>query len=114
MEERGIKVETTANGDRYVLERLEEGGFNLGGEQSGHLILRDLATTGDGLLAAVHVMDVVRRTGRPLAELSSVVQRLPQVLLNVRVAGEAKAALAAADSVWRVVEQEAARLGDRG
>jgi phosphoglucosamine mutase len=86
MEARGIAVVETAVGDRYVLEALEARGLALGGEQSGHLIFRDLATTGDGLLTAVQALDVVVRSGRPLAEVAGVMSRLPQVLRNVRVA----------------------------
>jgi len=114
MAEVGVRVETTAVGDRYVLDRMEEGGFVLGGEQSGHVIFRHLATTGDGLLTAVHLLDVVRRSGRPLAELASVVRRLPQVLLNVRVAGAAKEALAASDEVQAAVAAVEAELAGRG
>jgi phosphoglucosamine mutase len=86
MEKHGIAVVETAVGDRYVLEALEERGLALGGEQSGHVIFRDLATTGDGLLTAVQALDVVVRAGRPLAEVAGVMTRLPQVLRNVRVA----------------------------
>jgi phosphoglucosamine mutase len=86
MAEHGIAVVETAVGDRYVLEALEEKGLALGGEQSGHVIFRDLATTGDGLLTAVQALDVVVRAGRPLADLAGVMTRMPQVLRNVRVA----------------------------
>jgi len=86
MEAHGIAVVETAVGDRYVLEALEARGLALGGEQSGHLIFRDLATTGDGLLTAVQCLDVVVRLGCPLAEVAGVMSRLPQVLRNVRVA----------------------------
>jgi phosphoglucosamine mutase len=86
MESHGIAVVETAVGDRYVLEALEERGLALGGEQSGHVIFRDLATTGDGLLTAVQALDTVVRRGRPLAEVAGVMTRLPQVLRNVRVA----------------------------
>jgi phosphoglucosamine mutase len=80
----GIKVVTTAVGDRYVLEEMRAHGYRLGGEQSGHVVMADHATTGDGLLTALQVMDRVVRTRRPLHELASVVQLLPQVLVNVR------------------------------
>ena len=87
MAERGLHVVDTKVGDRYVLEALEEGGWALGGEQSGHIIFRDLATTGDGLLTGVQVLDVMVRTGRPLADLADdAMTELPQVLHNVRVA----------------------------
>lgn len=83
----GIDVVETAVGDRYVLEALAAGGFSLGGEQSGHVIFADHATTGDGILTAVALLDAVRRAGRPLAELArDAMTSLPQVLVNVRVA----------------------------
>jgi phosphoglucosamine mutase len=81
----GVTVLDTAVGDKYVLAAMEEGGFVLGGEQSGHVIQRDLATTGDGLLTGLHLADVVLRSGRPLADLAAVMTRLPQVLRNVRL-----------------------------
>ncbi|MFP5326348.1 MAG: phosphoglucosamine mutase, partial [Acidimicrobiia bacterium] len=87
MEERGIRVQETAVGDRYVLEALETGGLSLGGEQSGHIIFRDLATTGDGVLTGLLLADVIKRSGATLAELAGAgMTRLPQVLKNVRVA----------------------------
>jgi len=86
MEKRGIHVVETAVGDRYVLEALEGRKLALGGEQSGHVIFRDLATTGDGLLTAVQALDVMVRSGRPLAELAAeAMTQLPQVLRNVVV-----------------------------
>ncbi len=87
MRDAGVEVVETAVGDRYVLEALAAGGFSLGGEQSGHVIFADHATTGDGILTAVALLDAVRRSGRPLAELASdAMTSLPQVLVNVRVA----------------------------
>ncbi|MEY2459485.1 MAG: phosphoglucosamine mutase [Acidimicrobiaceae bacterium] len=85
MTERGIRVEETAVGDRFVLEALETGNHTIGGEQSGHVIFPDLATTGDGLLTGVQLLDVIARNGRPLQELAAVMARFPQVLRNVRV-----------------------------
>lgn len=82
----GIRVVDTAVGDRHVLAALAEHGLVLGGEQSGHIVLRDWATTGDGLLTGLFVLDVMARSGRTLAELAAVMTRLPQVLVNVRVA----------------------------
>jgi hypothetical protein len=84
----GIRVVTTAVGDRYVLEALDAGGYSVGGEQSGHIIYRDLATTGDGLLAGLRLAEHVHvRTGSPLAELAGgVMTSYPQVLVNVKVA----------------------------
>ncbi len=86
MEASGIKVVETAVGDRYVLEALDVAGLSLGGEQSGHVIFRDLATTGDGLLTGLVLADIVVRSGRPLAALAAdAMTRLPQVLVNVPV-----------------------------
>jgi phosphoglucosamine mutase len=81
----GIRLERTAVGDRYVVQRMREGGFNFGGEQSGHLVFLDHATTGDGLVAALQVLNVMQGRQRPLSELAQVMQRLPQVLLNLKV-----------------------------
>jgi phosphoglucosamine mutase len=108
----GIRVETTPVGDRYVLEAMEAGGYSVGGEQSGHIIFGDLATTGDGLLSGLVLLDVLARSGRPLSELSSVVQKLPQVLRNVRVAD--RTGLPDATGFWAEVEQIGAELGGTG
>ncbi|MFN2607966.1 MAG: phosphoglucosamine mutase [Acidimicrobiales bacterium] len=112
MSERGIGVFETKVGDRYVLEALEDGGWSLGGEQSGHVIFRDLATTGDGILTGLQVLDVMARTGRPLADLAAVMTRLPQVLRNVGVADQD--GLVAADVFWSQVEDVRRSLGDDG
>jgi phosphoglucosamine mutase len=84
MEREGVSVVVTAVGDRYVLEAMAEGGYSLGGEQSGHVVLADHATTGDGVLTALHLLARVAGTGRTLADLAAVMERLPQVLVNVR------------------------------
>ena len=82
----GVEVVTTSVGDRYVLEELAAGGFSIGGEQSGHIIYRDLATTGDGVLAGLRLAQFVHESGRPLAELADkVMTTYPQVLVNVKV-----------------------------
>jgi phosphoglucosamine mutase len=87
MEREGIRVLQTAVGDRYVLEAMAEGGYSLGGEQSGHIIFGGIGTTGDGLLTAAVLVDLVARSGARLAELTAAsMERLPQVLVNVRVA----------------------------
>jgi phosphoglucosamine mutase len=112
MDHHGIAVTQTAVGDRYVLEAMRAGGHTLGGEQSGHLIFLDRATTGDGLLTGLRLLSVVARTGQSLSELATVMRRLPQVLVNVRVAD--RHALEGAAAVWQAVEQEQGRLGDRG
>lgn len=83
LEAAGIVVVQTAVGDRYVLEAMRAGGYSLGGEQSGHVIMSDFATTGDGVLTAVHLAARMASTGQPLTELAAVMSRLPQVLINV-------------------------------
>ena len=85
MADKGIRVVETDVGDRSVVEAMGAGGFTLGGEQSGHVIFSDLASTGDGVLTGIQLLDVMARTGRPLAELAAVMTRLPQVLRNVKV-----------------------------
>jgi len=84
-EKHGLKVERTAVGDRYVLEKLVSGGYNLGGEQSGHIIFSDHATTGDGLLTALQLLKVMKEDEKPLSELAARLERLPQVLVNQKV-----------------------------
>ena len=112
MRSAGIALRTTAVGDRYVLEELRMGGFALGGEQSGHVVLPGHATTGDGTLTALRLMARMASTGTPLAELASVMQALPQVLVNVRVSD--KAAVSCAPRVQRAVTAARAELGDTG
>lgn len=87
----GVRVVQTAVGDRYVLEAMRAGGYVLGGEQSGHVVMSQHSTTGDGLLTALHLLAEVRRSGNSLAELASVVRRLPQVLVNVAGVDRARA-----------------------
>ena len=112
MREVGIAVRTTAVGDRYVLEELRQGGYSLGGEQSGHVVMPRYATTGDGLLTALRLMARMTATGRTLADLASIVTPLPQVLRNVRVAD--KAAVAASAAVREAVEKAEVELGGAG
>ncbi len=83
MQREGIRVVQTPVGDRYVLEEMRRGGYTLGGEQSGHVVMLDQATTGDGLLTALHLLARMAQTGRSLADLAAVMERLPQVLVNV-------------------------------
>jgi phosphoglucosamine mutase len=108
----GITVATTAVGDRYVLEALHSRGLSLGGEQSGHLVFLDWATTGDGLLTGLALLSRMSATGASLAELASVVQRLPQVLVNVPVTD--RLAVVESDDVARAVNEVEAELGDTG
>jgi phosphoglucosamine mutase len=108
----GVEVVETKVGDRYVLEAMLARGLNLGGEQSGHLIDLDHATTGDGVLSAVRLLSVVRSTGATLKELGTVMTRLPQVLVNVK--GVDKGRLQDTEPVWEVVRAEEDRLGAGG
>ena len=112
MREAGIGVRQTKVGDRYVLEAMRMSGYCLGGEQSGHVIMSDHATTGDGILAALAVLHRMATTGQSLQELASVMTRLPQVLINVAGVDKSRAdedaVLAAA-----LAEEEFA-LGDTG
>jgi phosphoglucosamine mutase len=108
----GIEVVTTAVGDRYVLDELDRGGWELGGEQSGHLIFRDLATTGDGLLSGLQLLDVMARSGRSLADLArSAMTTLPQVLVNVALERPVPPTLEHLDAAVAAAERS---LGSRG
>jgi phosphoglucosamine mutase len=107
----GIKLEITGVGDRYVLERLGEGGFALGGEQSGHIIVADHATTGDGTLTAMLLLARMAATGTTLAELASVFTAAPQVLVNVRVTDKS---VIDHEDVRNAVAQWQAKLGSDG
>ncbi|MBK7621106.1 MAG: phosphoglucosamine mutase [Kineosporiaceae bacterium] len=91
MQREGVRVIQTGVGDRYVLEEMRRGGYSLGGEQSGHVVMLDHATTGDGTLTGLHLMARVAQTGRSLADLASVMQRLPQVLVNVKGVDKSRA-----------------------
>lgn len=112
MREAGIRLRTTAVGDRYVLEELRAGGFSLGGEQSGHVVLPGHGTTGDGVLTGLRLMGRMARTGASLATLAGVMTSLPQVLINVRVAD--KTAVAGAPRVLSAIAAAEAELGDTG
>ena len=112
MAERGIRVLQTAVGDRYVLEEMSRGGYSLGGEQSGHLIMSDYATTGDGLLTGLHLVAEMARTGKTLAELASIMTVFPQVLVNVRDVDRSRANTD--PDVIAAVAAASASLGDSG
>jgi phosphoglucosamine mutase len=112
MKSAGLTVVDTAVGDRYVLEAMKDGGYSLGGEQSGHVVLSDHATTGDGLLTAVHLLARVAASGQPLHTLAGAVQRLPQVLVNV--SGVDKARVAEDRAVQDAVAAAEAELGETG
>src|SRR5262249_57756516 len=80
----GLKLSRAAVGDRYVIEKMRDGGFNVGGEQSGHIIFNDFATTGDGLIAALQVLAVIAEEKRPASEAAHIFEAAPQFLENVR------------------------------
>ncbi|MGZ0150975.1 phosphoglucosamine mutase [Kribbella sp. WER1] len=107
-----IAVEQTKVGDRYVLEAMKAGGHKLGGEQSGHVILSDHATTGDGTLTAVNLLARVAQTGKSLADLAGAMTRLPQVLVNVKNVDKTRAGTDPA--VQSAVTEATTRLGDSG
>ena len=112
MRDAGIKTVQTAVGDRYVLEEMRARNYGIGGEQSGHIILADHATTGDGVLAALHLAARVQTTGRKLADLAGAVRRLPQTLVNVK--GVDKARTEGDDGIKAAVVEAQERLGDTG
>ncbi len=108
----GAEVHRTRVGDRYVLEALRERGLVLGGEQSGHIIMLEHNTTGDGIITSVELLGVVKRTGRPLADLASAMPRFPQVLVNVRVRD--RRIFEKSDTVAIAIRQAEAELGHDG
>ena len=112
MRDAGIEVVQTKVGDRYVLEAMREQGLSLGGEQSGHTILLEHNSTGDGLMTACQFLAAVRRSGKPVAEAVAVMKKFPQTLINVRVAD--KQAVAQSEAVAQAVAAAEAALGDAG
>ncbi len=115
MDSLSIPYEATPVGDRYVAEFMRKSGASVGGEQSGHVILSEYVTTGDGLLTALALLDVMARSGKPLSELAKVMDVYPQELINVGVADTASAkTVAASERVERAVLAAEGRLGDEG
>ena len=112
LQEAGIRIEETAVGDRYVLENMRANGYSLGGEQSGHVIFSDYATTGDGVLTGLQLAAQLAKTGKPLSELSRLMVRLPQVLINVKDVD--KSAVKTNQALQSAVEAASARLGETG
>ena len=107
----GLNLVRTAVGDRYVLEHMREHGYNLGGEQSGHIILSDYMTTGDGLIAALQLLSVVKQLDKPVSEICHCFDPLPQILKNVRYRDGRPLE---ADSVVTAIASARARLGAGG
>jgi phosphoglucosamine mutase len=106
-----LKLERTKVGDRYVVERMREGGYNVGGEQSGHIILSDHATTGDGIIAALQVLAYMRQDGRPLSKCSKLFTPMPQILKNVPYKGTSPLKKA---EVQKAIESARQTLGSTG
>lgn len=110
----GIQAKATKVGDRYVLEEMLKEGYNLGGEQSGHIIFSDYATTGDGQLSAVQLLHILKETGRPLSELADVMEQYPQVIVNVNVSNDKKPLLDTDADIQAVIRQAEQTLGRDG
>lgn len=112
--ENDIYCETTKVGDRYVLERMLEKGYCIGGEQSGHVIFLDYATTGDGQLTAVQLLNVIKNTGKSLKELADEIEIYPQVLKNVKVSSLGKLRLNDDNDIKNAIKEAESELGDDG
>ena len=112
LEKIGLRLVRTKVGDRFVVEEMRRSGYNLGGEQSGHIIFLDHATTGDGILAALQLLSVMKRRGKPLSELAKLVEKFPQVLINVRV--KEKKPPHEIPGLAELVSRIEAELGDEG
>lgn len=113
-EKNGINCVKTKVGDRYVLEEMVKNGYAIGGEQSGHIIFLDYATTGDGQMSAIQVLNVLKSTGKKISELASEMQVYPQVLINVRVSNFGKARLDKDEEVQLAIREASEELGDTG
>ncbi len=113
-EKNDINCVKTKVGDRYVLEEMVKNGFVIGGEQSGHIIFLDYATTGDGQMSAIQVLNVLKSTGKKISELASEMQVYPQVLINVRVSNFGKARLDKDEEVQLAIREASEELGDTG
>ncbi len=113
-DENNIKFEATKVGDRYVLERMLLDGYNFGGEQSGHIIFRDYSSTGDGQLTSIQLLAHMRRSGKKLSELKSVMTRYPQAMVNINVSNEAKVAFYTDSAAKKLVRATEKRIGESG
>lgn len=110
MDAKGLRLERTKVGDRYVVESMRKNGFNLGGEQSGHIVMTDYATTGDGLMAGMQFLAEMVRSGKPASELTRSFEPVPQLLKNVRY-GAGQTPLDAANVKSAIAEAEAQLVG---
>ncbi len=109
-----INMITTKVGDRYIMEQMLAGGYNLGGEQSGHIIFHDFSTTGDGQLTAVQLMSIVKRQGRKVSELGSMMERYPQVMINVKITQKWKEAWKNDVEIEKAINENQKKLGSSG
>lgn len=112
--ENGINIEQTSVGDRYVLERMIENDYNLGGEQSGHVIFLDHNTTGDGILTAIQVLSVLKKSGKKASELASVMEQMPQVLVNARVNNSKKNNYMDVPEIKEAIDALSAKFANEG
>ena len=112
LEDHGLRLERTAVGDRYVVERMRQGGWNLGGEQSGHIVMTDYTTTGDGMIAALQFLSAMIETGRPASMLARSFEPVPQMLKNLRYAPGVD--LLSRAEVQKAIEDAKARIAGRG
>ncbi|MDC3417170.1 phosphoglucosamine mutase [Aquibacillus salsiterrae] len=112
LDQHGMKSDKTAVGDRYVMEEMRRGGYNLGGEQSGHIIFLDYNTTGDGMLTALQLVNVMKETGKTLSELAGEMEKFPQVLKNVRVIDKNEALIH--PRIQAAIEKVEQEMGDQG
>ncbi len=112
--ENGINVEVTAVGDRYVLERMLEKGYSIGGEQSGHIIFLDYASTGDGQLTAIQLLQIIKRSGKKLSQLACEIEIYPQITVNVRVSKIGKVRYGNDEEIKKAIQRAETELGDNG
>ena len=113
-EKEKIHIEKTKVGDRYVLEEMLSGGYNIGGEQSGHIIFLDEATTGDGELSGIKLLEILKKSGKKMSELAGLMECFPQVLYNVTIQPRKKGLWQDDADIAAVIEKHTAILGDNG
>ena len=113
-EENGLRFIATKVGDKYVLEEMLLEDYSFGGEQSGHIIFRDFATTGDGQLTAAQLLSLVRRKGKPLSALASIIKKYPQTIINIEVPNDAKIAFYTNAEIRSAIDKTKEELGSSG
>ena len=113
-EREGIKTVATKVGDRYVLDEMRRGGFVIGGEQSGHIISSDYATTGDGQLTAIRLMSIMKQQGKKLSTIGSIMERYPQVMINIKASDSEKAKYEIDEEIKKAIDEVSGKLGNDG